>query len=284
MVSTAESPQHAPVRQMKRRRTLIVLGTGLLLAFMAAVILWVRHDEINRLAGEIRLAGGDVALPMPVRERLKHWLRGGNSDDILVTLRGETFDDAWIRDHSHLRGLRIANLQLEDTTALSDTCLAELIDGHDLKGFNATGANIGDATAAALGRKDGLIFLCAENTQLNDAGLALLPLEKLESLELEYTEVTAHGLGVLARCEKLKIISLDGRHVSERSLEVLRGLPKLESLCIQGSDVTDDVARALHTMKGIEFLWLNDHSITQPEYQSLERALPGTRMAVWGPG
>jgi hypothetical protein len=175
------------------------------------------------------------------------------------------------------------NLTLEDATALSDSCLAELIDQHDLKFFAVRGTNAGDEVAAALGRKTGLKIVLMQRSQLTDSGLSLLPLESIEQLEVTYTEVTASGLEALTRCEELTHISLDGRQMTDESLEFLRGLPKLKHLGIQGPDVTDDVARALHSMKGLDSLWLYDHSITETEYQLLNQALPGTRMGIWEP-
>lgn len=267
----------------KKGRLISIFGASLLLTLLASVAFWMRQLEIERLAGEIELAGGDVVLQTPVLERLKRWIQGGDSQGTFVILRGTQFDDGWIRSHSHLRPLSVVNLILEDATALSDSCLAELIDQHDLKTFTVRGANANDEAAAALGRKSRLTIALIQRTQLTDSGLSLLTLENIEQLQLTYTEVTASGLEALTRCEQLENINLDGRQLSDESIEILRGLPQLKHLGIQGSDVTDDVARALHSMKGLQSLWLYDHSITETEYQSLKQALPGTNMGVWEP-
>jgi len=99
-------------------------------------------------------------------------------------------------------------------------------------------------------------------TQITDHGLAYLPLESLEWLDLAYTSVTDHGIERLESAKNLRRLSLEGTRITSRGLETVSRLEQLQELDLSELPLDDHSLSALMRLKRLKSLWLTNTPIS----------------------
>lgn len=183
--------------------------------------------------------------PLPIWQQLQQRLRGIKSDHHTgVYLRRDTTPD-WIKSHDYLADLTITTCSV-DRGAKLGSALAGLVRRHPLEQLTAKGADGADQVAAALAEKTGLKFLNLGDSDLTDAGFALLPLENLISLEIRGTSVTRQGLHRLSQAKQLDRLTLDGRQIGPEVIAALESREKPSyALILDREGVTDETRTML---------------------------------------
>lgn len=255
----------------------------LLIVVGIAAVLWTmraqrREAELKELQASVYRAGGQVVPDWSVWRRASAWWQGQQ-----VTLGTEViFRQGRSRRQrpvlGDLRGLDIACLYVLNGGLTGDE-LERLVPAHPiqlLRLMNVTGA---DAVAHKLRESRTLRIAAFDDSDLTDAGLRELPLERIESLYVNGTDVSVAGLHELKRAEKLWCLVLDGRQFNNESVEIVKCLPKLRILGLNGAAVTDAHLPLLRDLK-VEQLSLEGTSVTSAGITALKQALPGCTIEV----
>lgn len=221
----------------------------------------------------IRRAGGTAAVfDDSLIGRLKLLVQGEKPLGVSVLMSGERITSQFLQRHEDFRELEIDFLMLE-RTALTESDIERLIRTHPLRSLDAEGAAVSSDAIAALGLKEGLSRVAVPNTALTDHDLSLLPLESLDELEIDHTQVSPQGLRMLDRCRKLSVLSLDGSQFSSEIADTLQAL-QVERLILRGSDVVDE---HLLRLRGLTTLWevqLDNTSVSPEAIKDLRAASP----------
>lgn len=118
-----------------------------------------------------------------------------------------------------------------------------------------------DADMAYLRGLD-LRHLDLSNSQVTDTGLKLLgPLPALQTLSLESTNTTGHGLRHLGELNQLFQLKLSNSQVTDAGLETLSHLPALQILALDGTKVSGEGLQHLQGLRHINHINLNNTSL-----------------------
>jgi len=200
------------------------------------------------VSAHLRARHGLCEFGTPPLEQVRNWLlNNGNSTWTYVFLSGPEFTHEWLERSNHLRSLRIESLNLQETS-LSGMDIENLLDAHPVHCFVASGSTGMDQAASALGRGNRARMIRLSDTDLTDAGLCQLPLEKIEELDIVGTAVTPLGIDALRRCSSLLELSLDGSQIDDRSVQAISAIHSLEVLEIDRK-VTDRTVKALEELQ-----------------------------------
>ena len=266
----------------KRKAWLLAGSIAVLIVLAVSFEQLRRHGNRQRLIAEIERAGGGVLLPDPVWVRLwksRGQLRQFPVEGTVVALNGPAFDDAWLRAHDDLVGLRASDLHLSDTN-ISAAGLARLVEAQPISYLAVRPSDFSDVTARALTRHPQLKHLELYEVPLSDDVLTLLPPEELKILSLHGTTVTPAGLRHLQRCEQLYELTLDVAQLDQVTAANLQLIPQLIDLRLTGEDVTDEHARLLHGMTGLQSIYFEGTSVTEKARTELALANLGCAVGV----
>ena len=184
---------------LRRYFVRIVIGSVLAVAVYGLLTVWMPYQREQRIAREIRLQGGDVAIrnfgpnwmPQSVKGRLPCFYRIW---DVRFPVQVES--TKLLSELGLLTSLKVLRL---DHTQVTDTGLGQL------KGLTS------------------LELLDLGNTQVTDAGLEdLKGLTGLEGLDLSCTQVTDAGLEHLKGLPSLKWLRLGNTQVAAEGRSMLR--------------------------------------------------------------
>jgi hypothetical protein len=257
-----------------------------LTALSVAAAVWVvefnqQQMRVNRLYAAITAGGGAVSLEAPLWRKYVASLRGlvVLYQDTHVVLKGETFDDEWLRDHDDLTAFKIDWLNI-DNCPLTAAGLNGLVSRHPIGYFSIENVTNCDAIAAVLTGEQTLWCASFDGTDLSDSGFRKLPLARLVVVSMQGTRVTSTGLLELRRCRRLDQVWLDGRQFDERVAELLRMQGTVSSLFLDGKNVTDE---HLSLIQGLRVQWvqLTDTSATPEGVSALRKSMPGCRVRVY---
>lgn len=265
----------------RHRRFLAVL----VVLFVSAAV-WIlefgqRRMRVNSLIAEITASGGIVSIRAPLWQQYVASWRGQVvlTPMTHVVLRGQAFDDRWLREHDDLAALEIDFLMI-DNCPMTAAGLSGVVSRHPIEFFWVENVQDCDAVAALLAGKRSLVCVSFDGTDLSDAGFRQLPLEELAVVSVQGTRVTPTGLQELKRCRRLGQLWLDGRQFDDRVAEVLRFQSQDFCLFLAGKDVTDAHLARLHGMP----IWrveLNDTTVTSEAIASLKESLPDCQVRVY---
>ena len=73
----------------------------------------------------------------------------------------------------------------------------------------------------------------------------LAPLKNLRKLNLDYTKVSANGIGAFTSNADLQVLSLDNTNVDDAAIDTLRGFRGLTALNLYHTLVTDSGLQSL---------------------------------------
>jgi len=237
-----------PVRRRLRRWRVVV---PVLLCVGTVLFVWMQWQtaRINRLVAEIEQAGGRVILGTTTTTLLWDRIRGWSGEDPTCVRLGPETTPEWLRSWDDLSDLSIDALKVDQGADLGPE-LARVAALHPLEDFIAHGATSADEIAAALSNSTTLLGLHLRDSDLTDAGLRRLPLERLRYLNIAGTQITVDGLRELRRLPPNGMVVLDGRQLTAESVAVLEQSPNRYRLWLYGSDITDDSLQMLKTALG----------------------------------
>jgi hypothetical protein len=275
---STDKPSH-PVR----RRRWIVCGLVLLPLALVALTQWRQEVRAQRLVSDIEAAHGAIIRETSVWDR---WvgkmvqessgtLMYRETDGAIVRLDGQAFDNSWLRNHDYLRELPISTLTLNNVN-IRGMELAQLVGSHPLRELYAAETELSPEVFDRILQQRRLKLLHLRGASLKDEQFVRLPLEQLEQLYVELTDVTPNGLRDLSRCDRLGCLGLDGRQLDEATAASLAEMPRLLFLNVVGRDVTDTHAELLHAMPQLHRLILVDTSISPQGLSHLRLAIPDT--------
>jgi hypothetical protein len=257
-----------------------------------------RHLRKWKVVALVLLLGGAVFFGVPADRKYHHELRmkallkaGGvpteSESGLSVRFnRGIRVDRELLQSHDYFTALEFQELEIggADFTAGD---IEALFRAHPLCSVDARDVPISAAAFAALKNKSMLRTLDVRGSGLSDADLAALPLEGIESLQIDNTQVTAQGLSALTRCTKLHQLSLDGSQFTDEVANMLRSF-RLGSLSLSGPEVTDEHVLRLKDLTGVDvtdkhgrrlvsgllFINLSRTSVSRDAIESLKAARP----------
>lgn len=273
--------QHALRRRFPRT---VTAGVVLVVVF-ALIAFWQlrRPRRQENLIEQIRAVAGFVSTDPPptLTERISAYRSGSGwlAGYTAVGLYTSDITGEWLTEHDDLAALDITDLKLAET-ALSDADLASFVSAHPLHVVQFRDEQIADQTVAALADRRELTILEVRDCPLRDDQLARLPLEQLEELRIDGTQVTSLGLAELRRAEQLVVLTVDGRQFGDGTSEILNALPALRVLDLFGSDVTDERLQRLNGVKALEFIQLTRTSATAEGVKRLQATLPKCEVSV----
>jgi hypothetical protein len=237
-----------PVRRRLTRWHVLLL---ILLCVGAVAFLWARWRtaRTQRLIGEIEAAGGWVAIGTTASSRLRDRVRGWSGEDPTSVRLARGTTPEWLRSWDDLTDLSIKLLKVDSGSDLGAD-LPRLVARHPLEEFYAPGVTGSDEIAAALSNSQTLRGVNLRDSDLTDAGLRALPLERIRQLNIAGTRITVDGLRELRRLPPIAMIVLDGLQVTDESVAILEQSPNPYRLWLYGPDATDDTVRTLKTALG----------------------------------
>lgn len=109
------------------------------------------------------------------------------------------------------------------------------------------------------------LVLCASELS-RDTWKMVGTLDRLEWLDVSFSNATSQDLAWLSTARTLQRLSLEGTAVTGQILELVAKLPKLEELDLTGCAISDEALLALRGQPTIQTLWLGQ---TQVSRQSL---------------
>lgn len=271
-----------PLRPSRRRRW-IILGLVLFPIAVVALTMWQREARAQRLVSEIEAAHGAIVRETSTWDRWVGKMVNESSgelmyreaDGAIVRLDGRMFDNRWLRDHDFLRALPISTLALNNVS-FSGSELAQLVGAHPLRELYAADVEMSAEVFDGILGQRRLKLLHLRGASLRDEQFVRLPLEQMEQLYVELTDVTPSGLRDLSRCNRLVSLGLDGRQLDEVTATSVASMPRLGFLNIVGRDVADEHALRLHAMPNLRRLILVDTSVSKEAFQALQLAIPET--------
>lgn len=278
----------APTSTRRKRRQL--LRVAILASFIAGAVLvraYRRDLRAERLAAEIKEAGGTVSRAAPVWERLwwrvrnsehAHFMRSRMNGDETIVRLPKTLKEHWLESRDYLDALSITELEIISTPESAEIPL--LVARHPLKSLTVSYSRGVDNIAAALSDKRMVRRFAAFGSDLSDAGLKHLPLEQIEDLQIAKTRVTATGLLELHRAKQLHAIMLDGQQIDADVAFLLEENAAPYLLMLRGYDVQDLTLQMLMSVlkqrpkTTMDTLFLDDTSATEAGVSAWERGLP----------
>ena len=287
--AAGESPPVPNDRQSRRVPRTVIAGAVIVAVFaFIAWNQWRRPQLQAELIEQIRAAGGFVQTEAPpsTGERIEglrsgvKWEDGGlrsgakwEDSYTEVGLYGPDMTGDWLRAHDNLSALGITRLKLSETGITGDE-LARLIAAHPIHVLELREQDLNDSTVEALAASPKLNTLELRDSPLTDAQFPRLPLEQLDELLINGTEVTSAGLAPLQRAKVLTFLTLDGRQFDESAAKLVASLPSLQYLELVGTDVTDEDLLQLYGMTKLSAITLIRTSVTDEGVTALETALP----------
>lgn len=237
-----------PVRRRLRHSHVVLL---VLACISVAAVVWVqwRTARVERLVNEIIHAGGTVKLGTTATDQLWDRLRGWSGEDPTIVRLAEGTTQEWLISWDGLTDLSINLLKVDSGADLGPE-LARLVARHPLEEFYAPGVTGSNEIAAALSNSLTLRGVNLRDSDLTDAGLRQLPLERIRQLNVAGTRVTVDRLRELRRLPPMAMIVLDAGQLTAESVAVLEQSPNRYRLWLYGPDVTDDTVRTLKTAVG----------------------------------
>lgn len=270
-----------PPRARSRRRWLVL---GLLLLGIALIVAnrFLLDRRQRQLVSDIESGHGNI-----IRET-SNWDRWvgrminhpsgrkmyRETDGAIVRLEGAAFSNQWVRDRQYLRELPISTLCLHNSD-ISGADLALLVSAHPLRELYAAEVEISPAVLDGILQQQRLKHLHLRGSGLKDEQFVRLPLEQLEQLFVEQTQVTSAGLRDLRRCGVLGCLGLDGRQLDDETAASLPEMPRLHTLTIAGPEAGDEHAQRLQGLPNLRRLLLVGTSISPTAVQDLKRSNPG---------
>lgn len=107
-------------------------------------------------------------------------------------------------------------------------------------------------------------------TDVSDSEVSrLLPLKRLWSIDLSYSNVTGNVLATLSKMPELAEIKLEGCDVNDEHLELLSGCERLITLRLAKTHVTDEGLRRIQKLKNLIHLDLSACDISDDGLRSL---------------
>ncbi len=198
-----------------------------------------------------------------------------------VSLTGSRATDDGLARLARCKNLKVLGLF---NTAISTKGLAHLNGCTTLEDVNL---NMSRATGAALryfAQSKGIRLLGLWMVDVRDADLAVLSLANVENLNLGGTRITDAALGPLKESNKLATLTLSYTAVTAEGLARLAACPSLRSLGLNGCGKLDDGSvPALAKLTGLKNLELKDTKVTFAGVDALAKALPGCRI-TWNGG
>ena len=174
-----------------------------------------------------------------------------------------------------LRVLKVAG----HPVTLKDSAVAKL---EFLTELDATGTDVDDAGAVALGKIKTLAKLHLSATNVTTAGVRELSLiGSLEELSADALPLTEEVIKYLSQNRKFKVLSLNNTRVDLSDRRAWGAFNRLERVSLENTNVTDSTIMALTKVPTLKFadVTMNCPNVTQEGAQALQREMPATR--VW---
>ncbi len=128
-----------------------------------------------------------------------------------------------------------------------------------------------------------VIDLQLTDVPLTDACLeSIAPLQKLEILLLNTTQITGAGLSYLRGHEQLKKLGVEGPSVDDRALAGAAGIPHVDLLWLGGTQITDAGLAHLKRMKQLQYLNFGLTQITDAGVAQLKGLTEMRRLVLSG--
>jgi len=270
-------------RRRERRYLCWFAGAMVLLTAAAFTLQWQngRNERALEVAYDLQLKGGQVYFPPSLIDCIQEIWNTGEwtwRTDTNVLL-GDEIDGQWLRAHEFLADIEINRLSVY-TDAQETDAILRLIEIHPLTVLSVSWRSEADAIADALATKSDLQLVTFSDSGLTDTGLGRLPLEQLQGIAVDGTNVTANGLDELRRCQQLEVITLDGNQFTAPVAEILASMPRLQRLELNRPGVTGGLVRLLGKLQQLRFLYLRDQGITDEGIEVLDESLPGCVIEV----
>lgn len=199
-----------------------------------------------------------------------------------VLLRGEYFTSAWLARNDYLSCLQIDRLILDSGCPATGDDVKAIIERHPLKSLQAWSIRNADSVARGDWQAGDVEKVDLVRSDLTDDGLRDLPLERIVSLKVFGTRVTAQGLQDLSRCSRLVELTLDGRQFDASVVTVLNSLPTFSGLYLAGPEVTDDHVRLLYSLPRVDGVMIEGTSATREAIAEYAKARPDSYLEVDG--
>lgn len=246
-------------------------------AVVVATVAYSLHRHLHQewLKSEIENAGGYYQSGDSILDRLRRWKRGEVTFYSRLELEGNEVDSEWLREHAYLEGLPIDGIKIRGT-ALTELDVIELLERHPVGAVTIASEVFTDNVARALTSMNVLEGVDMGHSAVTDTGLAMLPLESLLDLSVEYSSVTPAGLQALRRCQRLCEIGLDARQLNADTATVLKALPEVTSVELYGNDITDEHLLLLRGVPELFEVYIDRNCAVEGHgIEELQRATPG---------
>lgn len=265
-----------------RRRITFLIALVLLPISLYLLVTGVNDLRERELVSEIEAGHGTVVRETSEWDRwmgemvdAKSGIRMYRSTDgAIVRLDGNVFDNVWIRDHDYLKALPISTLTLNKAN-ISGTDLAQLVGSHPLRELYAAEVEVSPEVLEGILQQQRLKLLHLRGCKFEDQQFVRLPLEQMEQIYIEQTQVTPQGLQDLQRCSRLSYLGIDGHQLNDGTATLLAAMPNLRMLNVVGAEVTDAHIRRLHGMQQLNQVMLVQTSATAEGMAALRSSIPG---------
>lgn len=174
-------------------------------------------------------------------------------------------------------------------SAVDDDAAIKISELRELRNLELTYCAIGDAGLKSIATLPELLRLNISSSRITDAGIERFRThKKLDHVTLRATELTDKALDHLAQIETITRLDLygsgesgvaPGRSFSVVGLQQLKKLPKLDTLYLTNVDSPAGGYVGLKELKHLRELSLMMTNVTDAELETLEKALPNTRIS-----
>jgi Leucine-rich repeat (LRR) protein len=180
-------------------------------------------------------------------------------------------------DLVHLAKLTSLEELCIESPLLTDACVAPLLSGRpNLKHLGLSGRGITDTGIGELSHHANLNRVSLMDTQISDAGIALLSrLPLLAHLDITGTQITDTGLRHLSRMKQLGILLLNRTRVTDAGIASISGLPALGYLDLSGTQITDVGVGHLAKTQSLMFLVVKETAVTDSGIAAFQKEHPG---------
>ena len=161
-------------------------------------------------------------------------------------------------DLSPLSGLaQLESLNLVNNVVLEDVSLAHLGTLANMKELIVAATPIGDAGTEVLSKLSRLETLEIDQTEVGDGTLAQLKgLANLKRLSIGFTTITDAGLANLANLTNLEELMFSQAKITNEGVKHLAGLTKMRFLVLNSTKIDDGALEYLTDMKQLQKLHL----------------------------
>ena len=288
--ASVESPGIAA----RSRRRLVWLVVVVILFGLAGRWVYHRINERPRVLAAIEAAGGKYHAPNRdyyfVRMIARLFGQKDFDGDYDVFFGGPKFDDAWLAEQNDLRAVPIGEL-VSCNTQLSREAALRLLDSNRLFSFIVPGIPLTDADCQLIGEQEQLTHLSLMQSEITDAGLAVLNPKRLRTLNVAGTCVTSAGLQKELAGSQLQYLLVDGQQFTPELAAQLAQMKSLNMLSLIGPDVTDAHIKLLESVPNATYIGIDQTSATEaaikvlratkPNPASVEVTTPETMFAKW---